>query len=96
MQDLSPEVEELRHLPAFVIASQHINGLGEVELEGVEEEDDLAGERPAVDVVAQEQILRFRGVAAHLQQLHEVVELPVDVAHHCHRIVQAQKVRLFF
>lgn len=34
----------------------------------------------AVDKVAQEQVIRARDVAADPEQLHQVVELPVDVA----------------
>lgn len=56
VQALCSKVEELRHLATLVVPSQHVDGGGIVQLEGVEEEDHLAGEGTAVYVVAKEEV----------------------------------------
>ncbi len=48
----------------------------------VAEETDLDAEVTPVHVVAEEQVLCGGRRSAHLEQLHQVVELPVDVAAH--------------
>ncbi len=48
----------------------------------------------AVDVVAHEQVVGVGRVAADAEQLHEVVELAVDVATHCDRRTHGLHVRL--
>ena len=49
---------------------------------------------PPVDVVAHEQVVRVRRLAAYLEQLHQVVELAVHVAAHCYRTSDFLYVRL--
>ena len=54
------------------------------ELEAPEVEDALERKVAAVDVVAQEEVARVLGVAAHGEQLDQVEKLPVNVTHNRH------------
>lgn len=77
------------HLPAFVVASEHRDGLGEVGLQCEEQEHALHGERPSIHVIPQEQVLSFVGTSADFEQLQEVVVLAVDVSHNSHWVADA-------
>jgi len=47
-----------------------------------------------IDIVAHEQVVGVGRLSADLEQLHEVVELAVDVAANCHRTLHFLNVRL--
>jgi hypothetical protein len=49
-------------------------------LQGEEERDALDGVVAAVDIVAEEEVVCVGDLSPDLKQLHQVVELPVDVA----------------
>jgi len=85
---LGPEVEELGHLSALMVAPQHVDRGGIVQLKGVQEQHHFAREGPSVHIVPQEQVLRLRRVPSHIQHLHEVVVLPMDVPHNGHWVIQ--------
>mmetsp|Transcript_21994 Transcript_21994/g.62851 ORF Transcript_21994/g.62851 Transcript_21994/m.62851 type:complete len:376 (+) Transcript_21994:482-1609(+) len=91
---LLAEVEEARHLPALVVSAQHLDSLRVYDLVREEESDDLDGEGAPVDVVAQEDVLPVAGLAADLDELHQVVVLAVDVPDHSDGVVELQQVRL--
>ena len=92
VETLRSEVEKGRHLPAFVVTSQHENGAREVEFERVEEQHHLHGEGTAVHVVAQEEVLCVLWRASYVEHLHHVVELSVQVANDRHGVLQAQQI----
>ncbi|KAJ6784011.1 hypothetical protein PWT90_07788 [Aphanocladium album] len=58
-----------------------VNGhIGIMDFEGPEVEDTFDAEEAAVDIVAQEEILRRRRIAAHFEELDQVVKLAMDVS----------------
>ena len=79
-----------------MVAPQHDHLPRTGYLHGQDEQQHLDGEVATVHVVPQEHVLGCVAVAAHvlLQQLQEVVELPVDVPHDGHRVVHQHQVRL--
>mmetsp|Transcript_29348 Transcript_29348/g.76929 ORF Transcript_29348/g.76929 Transcript_29348/m.76929 type:complete len:312 (-) Transcript_29348:207-1142(-) len=74
------ESEVLCEVPAFVVASQQVDGLRKVELECPEVEDAFEREVATVHVIAEEEIPCVLWIAAVLEQLDKVEELAVDVA----------------
>mmetsp|Transcript_19137 Transcript_19137/g.38634 ORF Transcript_19137/g.38634 Transcript_19137/m.38634 type:complete len:271 (+) Transcript_19137:1903-2715(+) len=73
------EVEERSHLSAFVISPQQPDAGGEVQLQSTKKDDALDRKRATIHIVTQEKILRVLRRSSHIQQLHEIVELSVDV-----------------
>ncbi len=49
-------------------------------------EMDLMG--TSIDIVAEEEVLSGLGVASHLEQLHQIVELAMNVTTHCSKTMQ--------
>ena len=49
-------------------------------------EMDLMG--TSIDIVAEEEVLGGLGVASHLEQLHQIVELAMNVTTHCSKTMQ--------
>jgi hypothetical protein len=92
--DLVLEVEERCELSALVISSQHEQRLRIGDLECVEVEHDFSAEAAAVDVIAEEEVLRVLRVSTDLEQSNEVEELSVDIAADGDRVLQLQHVRL--
>ena len=76
------KVEERRQVATFVVAAQHEERLRVIDLEREQEQHALAREAPAIDVVAEEEVLRVPRVAARLEQAEQVEVLAVDVAAH--------------
>ena len=69
---------------ALVVTAEDVDVLGELDL--IEKDQGEAEETvlPSVHEVAEEYVARLTRVAATLEHLlHKVLELPVDVAHHC-------------
>ena len=67
---------------AFMIAAQNEKVLRVPDLVAQEQDDHLDALLPAVDVIAEEQVVRLRGVAAKLEQTQQVGVLPADMARH--------------
>ena len=63
-----------------MVAADQGDAVGVADLEGQEEEEGLDGVVAPVDEVAEEQVVLVGTLAPDLEQLDEVVELPVDVA----------------
>ena len=74
------EAVDLGDLSALVVASQDSDSLLEAHFETDEQRDRLDTVVAAVNVVPHEQIVSIRTAPTNLEQLHEVVELAVDVA----------------
>ena len=79
-QALVVEAVDLRDLARLVVAAQDGDALGVADFERDEEGHRLDGEVAAVDVVAHEEVVGVRVRPADLEELHQVVELAVDVA----------------
>lgn len=82
-QALIVEAVHLRNLPTLVVAAQDGDALGIADLERDEKRDSLDGEVSTIDVVAHEEVIGVWIGASDLEQLHQVVELAVDVATDC-------------
>ena len=96
VETLAAEVEEVGHLAALVVSADEGYGVGEGDLERVEQDEHFDRKRSAVDEVAQEEVLRVLRVAADLQDPLQVVVLPVYVAHHRYRVLQVYQVAFVF
>ena len=59
----------------FVVAADELYSVGIAQFEAGEERDGLDAEQAAVDIVAQEQVVRVGRVAAYAKDLDQVVEL---------------------
>lgn len=96
MRTLGPEVEEGGQLPALVVAAQHVDRVLELYLDCQDESQHLDGEAPAVHVVPQEEVLGgLEGPASVVvDDLDEVVELAVNVAHDSHWVLDLDHVGL--
>ena len=96
MVTLGPEVEEGSELTALVIASQHVDCIFKFDLDGQDESEDFDGEAAPVDIVSQEDVLGcFEGTpSVVVNNLDEVVELPVDVSHDGYGILNFHDVGL--
>mmetsp|Transcript_33114 Transcript_33114/g.92758 ORF Transcript_33114/g.92758 Transcript_33114/m.92758 type:complete len:378 (-) Transcript_33114:475-1608(-) len=96
VQTLLVEVEVLSNHAALVVPPKEVYRIGVTDLQSVEVEDDLSREASAVHVVTQKEELAIRAgrPADELAERHEVVELPVNVAHHVHRGLHLHHVRL--
>ena len=79
-QALVVEAVDLGDLPALVVAADQRDAVGVADLEGQEEEEGLDGVVAPIDEVAEEEVVLVGTLAPDLEQLDEVVELPVDVA----------------
>ena len=88
------EAVDLGDLAGFVVAAEDGDALGVSDFERNEEGDGLNGEVAAVDVVAHEEVVGVWIGAADFEELHQVVELAVDVAADGHRALDRLHVRL--
>jgi len=84
-QALIVEAVNLRDLARLVVAAQDSDAAGIADLERDQQSHGLDGEVAAVNVVAHEEVVGVRVGASDLEQLHQVVELAVDVAAYRHR-----------
>mmetsp|Transcript_28421 Transcript_28421/g.71388 ORF Transcript_28421/g.71388 Transcript_28421/m.71388 type:complete len:346 (+) Transcript_28421:449-1486(+) len=94
---LLPKVEVTREGARLVVAAQqeHLRGIAQLEREQIEAH--LGAKVAAVHVVAQEEValaVVHQRAAALLQEVAQVVELPVQVAHHLEGRLQLQQVGL--
>lgn len=79
-QTLVVEAVHLRNLSTLVVAAEDGDALGVADLQRDQEGDGLDGEVSTIDVVAHEEVVCVWVGAADLEELHQVVELAVDVA----------------
>ena len=63
-----------------MVAANESDAIGIADLEGQKEEEGLDGVVAPIDKVTEEQVVLVGTFAADLEQLDEVVELPVNVA----------------
>lgn len=70
----------LRDLPALVVPADQRNPLRVAHLEGEQEQEGFDGVESSVDEVAHEKVVRLGALTTHLEELHEVVELAVNVS----------------
>ena len=78
------ETVHLGYLPGFVVAAQKGHALWVPDLQQDQVRDGLHTEGASVHVVAQEQVVSVWHVAAHTEDLYQVVELAVNIAYYCH------------
>ena len=79
-QTLIVKAVDLRDLPALVVASDQRDVLGVPHFESQQQQERLDRVEAPVHEVPHEEVVGSRTVVAHFEQLHQVVELPVDVA----------------
>ena len=73
------EAVDLRDLARLVVAADERDAVGVADLERQQEQEGLHAVEAPVDEVAHEEVVGVRHVAAHFEQLLEVVELSVNV-----------------
>lgn len=94
------EVEVAGEMAALVVAAEEPHGGGIHDLVRQEKQRDFCGETPAIDVIAEEQILRSRagfrrrGAASKIKQGHQIVVLPVNISANRHRAFDFQNILL--
>ena len=84
-QALVVEAVHLCDLTRLVVAAQYCDAIFVAHLERDKQCHGLHRVVAAIDIVAHEQVVGVRRVAADFEQLHEIVELAVHVAAHRHR-----------
>ena len=94
-QALVVEAVHLSDLAGLVVAAQDGDAAGVADLERDQQSHGLDGEVTAVNVVAHEEVVGVRVGASDLEQLHQVVELAVDVAAYRHRALYRLDIALF-
>ena len=77
-----------------MVAADDGDAVGVANLEGNDEGDGLNAVIPAVDVIAEKQVVGVRGGSSELEHLHHVMELAVDVPHDRHGRADAVHVGL--
>lgn len=93
-QALVVEAIHLGDLAGLVVATQDGDAAWVADLEGDEQSDGLDREVATVDVVTHEEVVGVGIRASNLEQLHQVVELTVDVTAHCHRALHGLHIAL--
>ena len=78
-----------------MVASQNSDSIAVSDFQRHKQRHSLHRVVATVHVVSHEQVVGVRWLAADLEQLHEVVELPVDVAAHCDGALHRLHVLLF-
>lgn len=94
MLTLVVEAVELVDLRGLVVAPQQEEVLGVLDLVGQQQHDGLDRLLPAVHIVPQEQVILLGREAPVVEDLQQVLELPVDVAHDLQRCLELQQDRL--
>ncbi|KAL9581969.1 MAG: hypothetical protein Q9212_003570, partial [Teloschistes hypoglaucus] len=83
-------------LPRFVVASYECDAIWISDFEAEEEEEAFEGVEPPVDEIAHEEVVGVWDVSADSEELHQVVELAVDVAAYCYWGVDLDDVAFFY
>jgi len=93
-QALIIETIDLGDLTALMVAAKNGDATTESHLECDKERDSLDAVVSSVNIVPHEQVISIWRLATDLEELHEVVELAVDVTTHRHRTLDALHVAL--
>lgn len=75
------EVKESSHGSTFVVAPQQVDALRVADLQDQDERHHLDAKLAPVHIVAQEEVMRIGWAAELLEDIDEIEELSVDVAH---------------
>ena len=78
-----------------MVPSNQRNPIRVSHFQAEEEHEGFKGVEPPIDKVAHEEVVGVRDVAADAEELHEIVELAVDVAAYCDRGVDLYDVGFF-
>lgn len=93
-QALVVEAVHLSDLARLVVATQNGDAAGVADLERDEQSDGLNREVATINVIAHEEVVGIGIGSSDLEQLHQVVELTVDVTANCHRALHRLHVAL--
>ena len=77
-------VTDLSDLSGLMISSQDCDSLAEADLEGDQEGDGLHAVVAPIHVVPHEEVVGVRGLATDAEQLHQVVELTMNIPADCY------------
>eukprot|EP00418_Pyrodinium_bahamense_P010375 CAMPEP_0179122682 /NCGR_PEP_ID=MMETSP0796-20121207/57909_1 /TAXON_ID=73915 /ORGANISM="Pyrodinium bahamense, Strain pbaha01" /LENGTH=143 /DNA_ID=CAMNT_0020821307 /DNA_START=559 /DNA_END=990 /DNA_ORIENTATION=+ len=75
---------DLRDLPALVVPTKDRDPLWETHLEAEQQGDTFHREVATVHVIPQEEVVRVRWETPDAEELHQVMELSMDVPGYCH------------
>ena len=78
-----------------MVSSQDCDPGAEPDLEGDEERDSLHAVVSSVHVVAHEQVVCVRRLSSDPEQLHQVMELSMNISAHSHRTFHCLDIALF-
>lgn len=78
----------LSDLPRFVVASDEGDPFGVSDLEGEEEEEGLNAVESPVYEIAEEKVVGIGDFTTNFEELHQVVELTVDITANLGRILE--------
>lgn len=95
MLTLVVEAVKLVDLRGLVVAPQQEEVLGVLDLVGQQQHDGLDRLLPAVHIVPQEQVILLGREAPVVEDLQQVLELPVDISHDLKRCLELQEDGLF-
>jgi len=93
-QTLVVESVHLCDLARLVVTAQDGDALPVADLQGHQKGHGLHRVVSTVYIVAHEQVVGVRGLSAYPEQLHQVVELTVDISAHCHGTFHLLHIRL--
>ena len=90
------EVEGGGHDSAFVVASEEVDGIGVGEFHDQDQGYYFDAEAASVDVIAQKEVFGVRRVPKFLEDVEQVVKLPVDIPNDNNRRGDSQHIGLIF
>ena len=93
-QTLVIEPVDLGDLAGFVVSSQNRDTVLETDLEADQQAHGLDGVVASIDIVSHEQVVGVWGLSAHLEKLHQIVELSMHVTAHRHGAFHFLHIRL--
>lgn len=79
-----------------MVPSYQCDSIWVSDLEAEEEHEALEGVEAAIDEVAHEEVVGVGNIAAHTEQLHQIVELAMYIAAYCDGRVDLHDVGLFY
>lgn len=87
---LSSEVEELGHLTALMVPSQHVDCPRKVKFKGVKEKDNFAGKGASIYIVSKEEIFGLLRITSDIEHFDEVIVLSVDISNDSDWVIESQ------
>ena len=91
---LSSEIEELGHLTALMVPSQHVDSPRKVKFKGVKEKDNFAGEGASIYIVSEEEVFGLLRITSDIEHLDEVIVLSMDISNDSDWVIESQQIRL--